>query len=24
MAVRYILNSPPEEEFLTAWAGAEV
>jgi putative phosphoesterase len=24
MAVRYILNSPPEEEFLTAWAPAEV
>jgi predicted phosphodiesterase len=23
-AVRYILDSPPEEEFLTAWAPAEV
>jgi diadenosine tetraphosphatase ApaH/serine/threonine PP2A family protein phosphatase len=24
MAVRYILDSPPDEEFLTAWAPAEV
>jgi predicted phosphodiesterase len=24
MAVRYILNSPPEEEFLNAWAPAEL